>query len=57
MTTADLIIGDGVSNIVREFGYNLDILFVCCEAHGPDAVRYLSELAFDPIEGTRKEST
>jgi hypothetical protein len=54
--TTDLVIGDGVSNIIHQFGHDLDILFVCCVAHSLDAIRDLSELAFDPIEGSREDS-
>jgi len=48
----DLIIDDNVSNVLHEFGHDPNVLLVCREAHISNAVRYLSELAFDPVEGT-----
>jgi hypothetical protein len=36
--TTDLVIDDGVSNIIREFGHDLEIRFVCCAADSLDAV-------------------
>jgi len=52
IASTDLIIDDSVSNLPHEFGHDPDILLVCCEAHISNAVRYLSELAFYPVEGT-----
>ena len=52
----DLIIGNGVSNIIHEFGHDLNILVVFRACHIFDASQYFPKLALDPIEGARKHS-
>ena len=54
-STTDLVIGNGVSNIIHEFGQNMDILVIFCVTRGLDATKYSLKSALDPIEGTEKE--
>jgi len=55
-STTRLVIGDDVSDIIGEFGHNLGIPLACRMAHSSDAVRHLSEPAFNSTEGTGKDS-
>lgn len=52
--TPDLIIGDGVSNIINGFGYGWLVCFFV--AHSLDATPCPFEFLLDLIEGSRMES-
>lgn len=54
--TTDLVIDGGVSNVIRKFGHDADILFVSCIILSLDAVQRHLKFAFDLSEGTMEES-
>ena len=52
----DLMIGNGISNIVHELDHNLNILVVLRVTRSLDASQYLSKLVLDPIKGATEDS-
>ena len=56
MIITDLVIDDGISDIIRKFRNYLNTFIVSCIVRSLDAVRYHLKLTPNTIEGTIKKS-
>ena len=52
-----LAIGYATLNLIHEFRHNLGVLVASHVTCIPDAIRCVSELVFDPLQGAREDST